>query len=85
MLPPHASWAVVVRRAYQPSAARQAASTTRTGRRLSPFVKFERRRAGGPMSSIERRIVHLRLKEEEGVGTRSEGEEPYRYVVVEPE
>src|SRR4051812_8057663 len=38
-----------------------------------------------PMSSIERRIVHLRLKEEEGVGTRSEGEEPYRYVVVEPE
>jgi len=38
-----------------------------------------------PMSSIERRIVHLRLKEVEGVGTRSEGEEPYRYVVVVPE
>ena len=37
------------------------------------------------MSSIERRIVHLRLKEVDGVGTRSEGEEPYRYVVVEPE
>jgi spoIIIJ-associated protein len=37
-----------------------------------------------PMSSIERRIVHLRLKEVGGVGTRSEGEEPYRYVVVEP-
>jgi spoIIIJ-associated protein len=36
-----------------------------------------------PMSSIERRIVHLRLKEVEGVSTRSEGEEPYRYVVVE--
>jgi spoIIIJ-associated protein len=37
-----------------------------------------------PMSSIERRIVHLCLQDVEGVGTRSEGEEPYRYVVVEP-
>ncbi|HEY7691501.1 MAG TPA: RNA-binding cell elongation regulator Jag/EloR [Gaiellaceae bacterium] len=38
-----------------------------------------------PMSSIERRIVHLRLQDEPGVGTRSEGDEPYRYVVVEPD
>jgi spoIIIJ-associated protein len=37
-----------------------------------------------PMSSIERRIIHLRLKEAAGVSTRSEGEEPYRYVVVDP-
>jgi spoIIIJ-associated protein len=37
-----------------------------------------------PMSSIERRIVHLRLQDEPGVSTRSEGDEPYRYVVVEP-
>jgi spoIIIJ-associated protein len=36
-----------------------------------------------PMSSIERRIVHLRLQDEPGVSTSSEGEEPYRYVVVE--
>ena len=36
-----------------------------------------------PMSSIERRIVHLRLQDEPGVTTRSEGDEPYRYVVVE--
>ena len=36
-----------------------------------------------PMSSIERRIVHLRLQDVAGVRTRSEGEEPYRYVVVE--
>jgi spoIIIJ-associated protein len=35
-----------------------------------------------PMSSIERRIVHLRLQDEIGVTTSSEGEEPYRYVVV---
>ncbi len=38
-----------------------------------------------PMSSIERRIVHLRLQDEPGVSTRSEGEEPYRYLVVEPD
>ena len=38
-----------------------------------------------PMSSIERRIVHLRLQDESGVSTRSEGEEPYRYVVVDPD
>jgi spoIIIJ-associated protein len=37
----------------------------------------------GPMSSIERRVVHLRLQDEPGVSTRSEGDEPYRYVVVE--
>jgi spoIIIJ-associated protein len=36
-----------------------------------------------PMTSIERRIVHVRLQDEPGVSTRSEGEEPYRYVVVE--
>ena len=36
-----------------------------------------------PMSSIERRIVHLRLQDEPGVSTRSEGDEPYRFVVVE--
>lgn len=36
-----------------------------------------------PMSSIERRIVHLTLQDEPGVSTRSEGDEPYRYVVVE--
>jgi len=35
-----------------------------------------------PMSSIERRIVHLRLQDEPGVSTSSEGDEPYRYVVV---
>ncbi len=38
-----------------------------------------------PMTSVERRIVHLRLQEYPGVATRSEGDEPYRYVVVEPD
>ncbi len=37
-----------------------------------------------PMTSVERKIVHLRLKEFEGVGTESEGAEPNRHVVVVP-
>jgi spoIIIJ-associated protein len=35
-----------------------------------------------PMSSVERRVVHERLKEYRGVETSSEGDEPNRYVVV---
>jgi spoIIIJ-associated protein len=38
-----------------------------------------------PMSSVERRVVHVRLQDEPGVSTRSEGEEPHRYVVVDPD
>jgi spoIIIJ-associated protein len=38
-----------------------------------------------PMTSVERKVVHLRLKEVPGVGTASEGTEPNRYVVVIPE
>ncbi|MBA3718583.1 MAG: protein jag [Actinobacteria bacterium] len=37
-----------------------------------------------PMSAPERKIVHLRLQDEPGVETESEGEEPHRYVVVLP-
>jgi spoIIIJ-associated protein len=37
-----------------------------------------------PMTSVERKIVHLRLKDVAGVGTASEGTEPNRYVVVLP-
>ena len=37
-----------------------------------------------PMTSVERKIVHLRLKEAAGVATASEGMEPNRYVVVLP-
>jgi spoIIIJ-associated protein len=37
-----------------------------------------------PMSSIERRLVHERLKDYEGVETSSEGDEPNRHVVVFP-
>jgi spoIIIJ-associated protein len=38
-----------------------------------------------PMTSVERKIVHLRLKELAGVATASEGAEPNRHVVVTPE
>jgi spoIIIJ-associated protein len=36
------------------------------------------------MSSVERKIVHLRLEDVEGVETSSAGAEPNRYVVVSP-
>ena len=38
-----------------------------------------------PMTSVERKVVHLRLKEAAGVATASEGMEPNRYVVVLPD
>jgi spoIIIJ-associated protein len=37
-----------------------------------------------PMTAVERKVVHLRLKEFPGVETSSEGSEPNRYVVVSP-
>ena len=37
-----------------------------------------------PMTAVERKVVHLKLKELGGVQTRSEGAEPNRYVVVAP-
>ena len=37
-----------------------------------------------PMTAVERKIVHLHLKEVEGVETTSEGTEPNRYVVILP-
>jgi spoIIIJ-associated protein len=38
-----------------------------------------------PMTAVERKVVHLRLKDVAGVGTTSEGTEPNRYVVVIPD
>jgi spoIIIJ-associated protein len=34
------------------------------------------------MSAVERKIVHVRLKDEAGISTESEGDEPHRFVVV---
>jgi spoIIIJ-associated protein len=55
-----------------------AARSAERARSLGQPVELE------PMTALERRIVHLRLKDEPGVSTRSEGDEPHRYVVVEP-
>jgi spoIIIJ-associated protein len=37
-----------------------------------------------PMTAVERKVVHLRLKEFGGVETSSEGTEPNRFVVIIP-
>ena len=37
-----------------------------------------------PMTAVERKVVHLCLKDVEGVVTRSEGTEPNRFVVIDP-
>jgi len=38
-----------------------------------------------PMSSADRKIVHDSLSEVEGITTRSEGDDPYRRVVITPD
>ncbi len=38
-----------------------------------------------PMTPVERKVVHERLKERAGVRTSSSGTEPHRYVTVEPD
>jgi spoIIIJ-associated protein len=50
----------------------------------------EARRSGAavelePMTSVERKIIHLRLKEMDGVRTESAGVEPNRHVTVLPD
>ena len=37
-----------------------------------------------PMTAVERKVVHVRLKDYPGVETSSEGTEPNRYVVISP-
>ncbi len=63
------------RRALCGVADRAAADVRRSGRPV----------ALEPMTSVERKIVHLHLKEVEGVATASEGLEPNRHVVVVPD
>jgi spoIIIJ-associated protein len=62
------------RRTLETLAVRSADEAMRAGER----VELE------PMSSSERRLVHERLKDVDGVETVSEGDEPNRYVVVLP-
>ena len=51
---------------------RSAAQVLRSGR----MIRLE------PMSSAERKIVHMHLKGTDGIATHSEGDEPSRYVVI---
>ena len=37
-----------------------------------------------PMTAVERKVVHVQLKDVTGVVTRSEGTEPNRFVVIDP-
>jgi spoIIIJ-associated protein len=62
------------RRATLESIALRAADQAGTGER----VRLE------PMTAVERKVVHERLKDVAGVETSSEGTEPNRYVVVSP-
>lgn len=62
------------RRTLESLALRGAEEALRTGGRV----------ALEPMSSAERRLVHERLKDYDGVETSSDGVEPNRYVVVFP-
>ena len=62
------------RQTLESLAARSAEEAERTGER----VELE------PMSAAERKVVHTFLEPRAGVATVSEGDEPYRRVVVEP-
>jgi spoIIIJ-associated protein len=56
-------------------AAKLARKTIKTGH----SVRLE------PMNPYERKVIHATLQKVEGISTRSEGEEPYRRVVIEKE
>jgi len=55
-----------------------AKNVAKKAKRIHKEVSFE------PMNPYERRIIHSILQEDKGVTTKSEGEEPYRHVVVVP-
>ena len=62
------------RRTLEALALRSAEEVVRTGERVGL----------DPMSAAERKVVHTCLQDHAGVATASAGDEPNRYVVVEP-
>jgi spoIIIJ-associated protein len=56
-------------------AVKLAAKVSRSGR----SVRLE------PMNPYERKVIHATIQEIDGITTRSEGEEPYRKVIIEKE
>lgn len=56
----------------------------RLARRMAEKVKMRKRRVVlEPMNAMERRIIHLALKDYPGIQTYSEGQEPNRRVVID--
>ncbi len=65
--------------------ARREASLTALARRAADDALRRGERVElEPMTAVERKIVHLELKDADGVETTSEGTEPNRFVVVFP-
>jgi spoIIIJ-associated protein len=65
-------------------ARREAALIALARRAADDAMRRGERVALEPMTAVERKIVHLELKDADGVETTSEGTEPNRFVVVFP-
>lgn len=64
---------------------RRAAALQRFTRQVADeVIQSGSERALEPMSPADRKVVHDSVNEIDGVVTRSEGEDPYRYVVISP-
>jgi spoIIIJ-associated protein len=63
---------------------REATLREAAGRAARDAVRTGRPIPLDPMSSVERKIVHLYLKDRDDVETGSEGREPFRHIVVRP-
>ncbi len=65
---------------------RREETLNKLAKRLSDKAKQSRTKVVlEPMNPHERRIIHTALQEEDGVNTYSEGDEPFRKVVISPE
>lgn len=63
--------------------ARREKTLMNLAKRLASKVKRNRQKISlEPMSAFERKIIHLTLQNEPHIVTDSEGEEPYRHVVI---
>jgi spoIIIJ-associated protein len=64
---------------------RRASQLRQLARRMADqAIKTGRRQALEPMPASERRIIHIELREHEGVTTESVGEDPHRKVTIIP-
>jgi len=65
-------------------ARREATLATLAKRNAERAVSSARSVELDPMTAVERKVVHVCLKDFPGVVTRSEGTEPNRFVVIDP-